>query len=258
MPYSDDRPPERDIEFIGSQGHPLAARLHLPPERAKGSILLAHCFSCSKDLHTITRLTGGLLADGYAALRFDFAGLGESGGDFAETSVSANVADLTRAAVTLIEMGFGPCGMIGHSLGGAAAVLAAEKLKTVRSLVTIGAPADVAHVTHLFADQVDSLESEGRAIVTIAGRSFELNADFIHDLERHDVLARAAALGRPFCSIHARDDDIVGFDNAERLQAAAAEPKRLVALETGGHLFTDRDAADALLGAVLDWFSSTL
>ena len=206
----------------------------------------------------MTRLTRGLVAEGYAAMRFDFTGLGDSGGDFAETSVSANVADLTRAAMTLVEMGFGPCGMIGHSLGGAAAVLAAHRLKTVRSLVTIGAPADVSHVTHLFADQLETLQNEGRATVNIAGRSFDLNAEFVEDLDRHDVLARAAELDRPFCSIHARDDEIVGFDNAVQLQEAAVEPKRLVALDTGGHLFADRRAAEELAEAVLGWFDSTL
>ncbi|MEA5558005.1 alpha/beta hydrolase family protein [Nodularia spumigena] len=258
MAYSDDRPPEQTIEFVGSQGHALAGRLHLPPERAKGAILLAHCFSCSKDLHTMTRLSKGLVDAGYAALRFDFTGLGDSGGDFAETSVSANVTDLTRAAVTLIEMGFGPCGLIGHSLGGAAAVLAAHRLKTVRSLVTIGAPADVEHVTHLFADRVDDLRSRGRATVSIGGRAFDLDAGFLDDLDRHDVLAEAADLGRPYCVIHARDDDIVGFDNAVRLHAAARDPKQLVALETGGHLFAARAAADEVVEAVVDWFDRTL
>jgi fermentation-respiration switch protein FrsA (DUF1100 family) len=89
MAYSDDRPPEQTIEFVGSQGHALSGRLHLPPERAKGAVLLAHCFSCSKDLHTMTRLSKGLVDAGYAALRFDFTGLGDSGGDFAETQGSS-------------------------------------------------------------------------------------------------------------------------------------------------------------------------
>lgn len=248
----------QDVTIIGSQGHRLAATLHRPPSRAKGSILLAHCFTCSKDLHTMTRLTAGLVDEGYAALRFDFTGLGHSGGDFAETSVSANVSDLARAAATLIEMGFGPCGMIGHSLGGAAAILAAGRLKTVRSLITIGAPSDVTHVTNLFAGDLDELEREGRATVTIGGRSFELNAGFVEDLERHDVLSSASSLDRPYCTVHARDDTVVTFDNAERLNRAATEPKRLVALASGGHLFTDKAAAEEVLVAVTTWFNETL
>ncbi len=253
-----DHQPVQTVEIVGSQGHRLAGRLHRPEGRAKGSILLAHCFSCSKDLHTMTRLSSGLADAGFAALRFDFTGLGESAGDFAETSVSANVADLARAATTLIEMGFGPCGLLGHSLGGAASILASPRLKTVRSLLTLGAPSDVSHVTHLFADSVDEIRLEGRAPVSIAGRRFELEADFIHDLDRHDVLDAVAALDRPYCTMHARDDTVVGFDNAERLHAAAAEPRRLVAFDHGGHLFADRAVAEDMVAAVVGWFTETL
>lgn len=253
-----DHPAVDDVEIIGGQGHRLSGRLHRPPQTARGSILLAHCFTCSKDLHTMTRLASGLAEAGYATLRFDFTGLGESEGDFAETSVSANVSDLTRAATTLIQMGFGPCGLIGHSLGGAAAVLAARRLKTVRSLVTIGAPATTTHVTHLFADQVDDLRTRGRSVVAIAGRSFELDAEFLHDLDRHDVLSEAAGLDRPYLIVHARDDGVVPFDNAVQLHQAASEPKRLAAFDTGGHLFADPARAEDVLSEITAWLDARL
>ena len=146
-----------ELSFVGGNGNTLSGLLHKPEGQAKGSILLAHCFSCTKDVVTMSRMSKGLADAGYAALRFDFTGLGSSGGDFAKTTVSGNVSDLTRATVALLELGYGPCGMIGHSLGGAAAILAAAKLKTVRSLVTIGAPSNVRHVTHLFGDRVDDM-----------------------------------------------------------------------------------------------------
>ena len=162
------------FNFIGSHGTTLSGRLHTPVGPAKGSVLLAHCFTCSKDLHTMTRLATGLSEAGYAALRFDFTGLGESGGDFAQSSVSANVVDLTRASATLIKAGFGPCALIGHSLGGAASILATHRLKTVQTLVTLAAPSTTTHVKHLFSDQLAELAATGRAKVTIGGRSFEL------------------------------------------------------------------------------------
>jgi len=39
----------RRVEFAGSQGAALAARLELPDGRPRGYALFAHCFTCGKD-----------------------------------------------------------------------------------------------------------------------------------------------------------------------------------------------------------------
>lgn len=252
-----DRPETEEIRFIGGNGVELAAILHRPVERARGSVLMAHCFTCSKDIHTMTRLAKALTDAGFAAFRFDFTGLGESDGDFAKKTLSGNVSDVSRAATTLVEMGFGPCGLIGHSLGGAAALLSATRLKTVRSVVTISAPSEATHVKHLFA--TDQLElAQGRTDVTIGGRTFELETEFLHDLENHDVVDAAAQLDRPYMVVHAADDQVVAFSEGERLYGAAGEPKRFTRYETGGHMFADRAAADVLAEDVSNWFAETL
>ena len=245
------------FDFVGSQGATLSGKLHRA-KSPKGAVLLAHCFTCSKDLSTMTRLAKGLADGGYTTLRFDFTGLGESGGDFADTSVSANVSDLSMAAASLVELGFGPCGLMGHSLGGAATILAAHRLKTVRSLITLSAPAETGHVRHLFSNQLPELEAGRPATITIAHRDFTLNPGFVNDLCEHDVAARVSQLGRPYCVIHAVDDGVVGYDNAERLYEAAAHPKKLVTLDSGGHMFGKRPDADQVVAAALSWFDETL
>ncbi len=197
----------------------------------------------------MTRLANGLADAGYAALRFDFTARGESGGDFRHKTLSGNVSDLVRAATHLIQMGFGPCALIGHSLGGAAAILAAHRLKTVRSLVTIGAPSDASHVRHLLSSDTE---------VNIAGRVFEIEPTFVNDLVCHDVISRTSQLGRPYLIVHAKDDTIVDFSNGQRLFDAAVAPKRLLALEEGGHLLGPRASAEAVLEAIVDWFDETL
>lgn len=243
------------IRFVGSRGHELAAVLHKPVGKAKGSVLMAHCFSCSKDLHTMTRLAKGLAEAGYAALRFDFTGLGESGGDFAKKTVTGNVSDLVRAATILIQRGYGPCGLIGHSLGGAAAVLAAHKLKTVRSLVTIGAPSDVNHIKHLITP-LDT--GDGSSEVHLGGRVLQLDRDFVDDLANHNVLDRARELDRPYLIFHVKDDETVSFTHGKALFHAASQPKRFYTPTTGGHLLAPRPAADQALETIVKWFDETL
>ena len=246
----------RTLRFTGSTGAELDGVLHVPDGDAKGSVLLAHCFTCSKDLHTMTRLARGLADGGYAVLRFDFTGLGGSEGDFATSTIGDDVRDLVRAATALVEQGYGPCGMLGHSLGGAATLLAAGRIHTVRSIVTLGAPSSPTHVEHLFsaAEELD----DARVKVTIGGRDFEVGKAFLDELDDHDQSGAVAELGRPLLVIHAVDDEVVNVEEGERIFAAARQPKGFLPLLDTDHLVSDRSAAEVTLGHVLRWFDATL
>ncbi len=246
-----DRPAVQPFDFVGASGVGLSGRLHLPPDKAIGSVLLAHCFTCSKDLHTMTRLARALTEAGYATLRFDFTGLGDSSGDFAETSVSSNVGDLRRAALALIQAGFGPCALIGHSLGGAAVLLAAAQLKTVESVTVIGAPARAAHVRHLFAGRESDIVEHGRAEVSIGGRPFHLGRTFVEDLDTHDVLEATANLNRPLLIITPGDDRTVDPDQGRELFDAAREPRRRVIIDEADHLLSKPAHAKAAAAEIV-------
>jgi alpha-beta hydrolase superfamily lysophospholipase len=247
------------ITFPGSTGAPLSGILHVPDGEVRGSVLLAHCFTCSKDLHTTTRLARALAAGGYAALRFDFTGLGESEGAFGDTTVTHDVRDLALAATALIQRGYGPCAMVGHSLGGAAVLLAAHRLKTVRSVAVVGAPASPGHVRHLLAsDDEQRIRDDGAATVDIGGRPFRVAASFLDDLEQHDQGSAVSALGRPLLVVHAVDDDVVPVTEGEANFAAAGQPKAFVPLLDADHLVTSRAAADTLARVLLTWFDQTL
>lgn len=248
----------RQVTFPGSTGAKLAGVLHVPDGPVAGSVLMAHCFTCSKNVHTMTRLSGGLCDAGFAVLRFDFTGIGDSGGDFSGKTVSNNVRDLVAAATALIREGFGPCGLLGHSLGGAACLLAARRLKTVRSVVVLGAPATPSHVRRLFIDAEDQIAREGQAMVSIAGRSFPISRGFVEDLDQHDQGEEVAALGRPLLVIHAVDDEVVEVAQGERIFAEARQPKAFHPLLNADHLLTRRQAADEVVDVASRWFLHTL
>jgi uncharacterized protein len=246
------------ITFSGSTGAALSGILHRPDGEVRGSVLIAHCFTCSKDLHTTTRLARAMADGGYAALRFDFTGLGESEGAFGDTTVTHDVRDLVLAATALIQRGYGPCAMVGHSLGGAAVLLAAHRLKTVRSVAVVGAPASPDHVRHLFASDEQRIRDGGSAMVDIGGRPFPVAASFLDDLDGHDQRSAVSTLERPLLVVHAVDDDVVPVTEGEANFAAAAQPKAFVPLLRTDHLVTSRAAADHLARVLLGWFDHTL
>ena len=245
------------FEFAGGAGAKLAAVLHRPGDGTAvvGAALLCHCFTCSKDLFTTTRIAKGLAAGGYLTLAFDFTGLGESGGELAETTVATNVSDVTAAAVALIRRGAGPCVLVGHSLGGSAAVLAASRLHTVAQVVAVASPASVAHVEHLFSDEaLEKIRAEGSGEVWIGPKPVRVGRDFLDDLHQHDVAAAAASLGRPMLVVQAGADTVVGPEQTEALARAGSATLHTIA--GADHLFTDRRHSDELVLTILDWLSS--
>ena len=242
-----------NLRFVGAAGAELAGLVRRPEGDVVGSALIAHCFTCGKDIHTTARLAKALTEAGWLTMTFDFTGLGGSDGDFASTTVGTEVGDLTRAAVALISRNQGPCLLIGHSLGGAAAVLAAEGLKTVDRLIAIAAPSDVGHVEHLYEDA--PVDPDGAVLASIGGRAFRIGAAFQDDLDHHDVLSAAKALDVSMLVVEAGADQIVGADETRRLAEAAAAD--LITVDGADHLFSGQEAAEALAEGVLAWLVAT-
>jgi len=234
----------RTVRFPGASGDTLAARLELPADgRPRATALFAHCFTCSKDLRAAVAITRELAAAGYAVLRFDFTGLGESEGDFADTDFSSNVDDLVAAARWLESEHEAPRLLVGHSLGGAAVLCAAFPLPSVEAVVTIGAPADPAHVLKHVAEKESEIREKGEATVTLAGRPFTIRESFLRDLSEASFDERLRELDAALLVMHSPVDATVGIENARRIYDAAKHPKSFVTLDTADHLLSDRDDA---------------
>jgi uncharacterized OsmC-like protein/alpha/beta superfamily hydrolase len=234
----------RRVTFPGSQGADLAARIDLPAGPPRAYALFAHCFTCGKDLNAVSRIASALTDVGYAVLRFDFTGLGMSGGEFANTDFTSNTDDLVAAADWLRREHQAPQVLVGHSLGGAAVLAVAGAIPEVRAVVTIGAPASPEHVTGVFSSSLDEIESSGVAEVSIAGRPFTIRKEFVDDLRDHVVTDRAATMRKALLVMHSPIDNVVSVDHAAEIFRAARHPKTFVALDGADHLLSQpRDAA---------------
>ena len=244
------------LTFEGATGEKLAARLDRPPDGApRGYALFAHCFTCSKDVFAASRISKSLAERGFATLRFDFTGLGHSDGEFGNTNFSSNVDDLLAAADFLRREYEAPRLMIGHSLGGAAVLVAAGDVEEVDGVTTIGAPYHPKHLRHLFHGQIETIEESGEAEVTLAGRKFRITRQFLDDLSSHEMGERIGGLERPLLIFHSPLDDTVGIDNAERIYKAAKHPKSFVSLDDADHLLTDHAESRYVATVLSAWAS---
>jgi putative redox protein len=238
------------VTFPGAGDYQLAGVLHRASGVARARALFAHCFTCSKDLRAAVRIAEAMAVRGITVLRFDFTGLGESGGEFADSNFSSNIDDLSAAANFLRQSEGAPDILVGHSLGGAAVLAVAERIPEARAVATIGAPADPGHVAHLLSAATEELHARGEAEVVLAGRPFRIKRQLLEDLAAQPQRRRIAELRKALLVCHAPRDSIVGIDNARIIFQAAKHPKSFLSLDSAGpdggadHLLTR--TADAI------------
>lgn len=240
------------ITFTNAAGLSLSGRLDLPLEQEPHNFaIFAHCFTCTKDFSAVRNVSKALASEGFGVFRFDFTGLGDSDGNFADTNFSSNVEDLVYAADFLAKEYKAPSLLVGHSLGGAAAIFAASEIESVQALATIGAPSNPVHVKKQFGNQVALIESQGKANVTLAGRDFVFKKQFFDDLEQQSCEEAAAKLrDKALLIMHSPQDATVSIKNAEEIYLAARHPKSFVTLDGSEHLLIDKKNA-AYVGKVI-------
>lgn len=223
------------------QGDKLAASLDMPVDgKPKAYALFAHCFTCSKNFLAVGNISRALTLHKIAVLRFDFTGLGESEGDFSDTNFSSNVRDLITVADFLAKKYEAPRLLIGHSLGGAAVLLAASQVPGLKAVVTIAAPADPEHVKKNIFSGIDQIEQKGKAEIVIGGRPFTIKKQFLDDLEDRNMKKVIHALDTALLIMHSPQDAIVEIENAAKIYDAARHPKSFITLDGADHLLSDK------------------
>lgn len=247
------------INFPNKAGEILSAKLSLPTgKRPENFALFAHCFTCNKNFNAVRNIATTLTAHGFGVLSFDFTGLGESEGEFEDTNFSSNVEDLVEAAEYLENNYTAPSLIIGHSLGGAAAIYAASQIPSIKAIATVGAPADVARVRHLIDDEIELIEQKGEATVILEGRPFKIKKQFLKDIHGYRLLNVLDKLRKPILIMHSPQDSTVGIENAEKLYTAAHHPKSFISLNGADHLLNDKQDSQYAGDVTAAWVSRYL
>jgi putative redox protein len=240
--------------FTGSGGDRLAAQLDTPDGREPHVYcLFAHCFTCSRNYKAVVNVSRAMAARGFGILRFDFTGLGDSEGDFSDTNFNSNVEDLVAAADFMSKEFRSPKVLIGHSWGGTAVLHAARQINSAVAVATIAAPFDPTHVERAIGDKKDQILKQGFATVSIAGRSFRIKKQFLHDLTDGDFAARISGLNKPLIIFHSPADTVVNIENAAEIFKAARHHKSFVSLDRADHLLSDERDSRYVGAMIAEW-----
>ncbi|AGG66770.1 hypothetical protein H924_06630 [Corynebacterium callunae DSM 20147] len=231
----------------------MAATLDLPDTDPIAYAMFAHCFTGSRFTPAAARVSKTLADSGIACLRFDFPGLGQSEGEFSQTTFSSNVQDIVAAGRWLEENYAAPQLLIGHSLGGAASLKAAPYIKSLRAVATLGAPFDPAHAVLHFADRIGEVDEHGAVTLTLGGRDVTISREFLEDLADTNPEEHLPKLRRPLLLLHSPIDQTVGVDNAQLIFRLTRYPKSLVALDKADHLLTKDGTAQRAAQIIRTW-----
>lgn len=245
---------QKRINFLNKNEQQIAARLDLPTHQKPAAyVLFAHCFTCNKNLIPVKTISRELTSKGFAVVRFDFTGLGESEGDFEDTNFSSNVQDLIAAAEFMEKEYEAPKLIIGHSLGGAASIYAGSKIDSIQAVATIAAPSSPDHVKHLFKESLDELDENGIAKVNIGGRDFTVKNQFIEDIKAKNMQEILKNLRKPILVLHSPQDKIVSIENAAEIYQNAMHPKSFISLDGADHLMSAKKDSSYAGSVIAGW-----
>ncbi len=239
--------------FIGSQGNRLDGRLELPSGKIKAFVIFSHCFTCTKDILIAYRSSRLLAQTGYAVLRFDFSGLGDSEGDFANCNFSTTVEDCLAAIQFLSKNYSAPSILIGHSLGGTTSLAAAVEATCIKRIVTIASPSQPVHVLHHFNHALIMLEQGIASSFEVAGKFYDINPQFVEDVHQWDMQIHLAKLNKPTLIFNVENDALVNKKDASDIKQWVKGETTLINLPDTDHLLSSKQANIDVINKITDW-----
>lgn len=242
--------------FIGSHGNRLDARLELPADKIKAFIIFSHCFTCTKDILTAYRSSRMLAKKGYAVLRFDFAGLGASEGDFAESNFTSTTEDINAAIKFLTDNYTAPSILIGHSLGGTSSLVTAINNSCIKKVITIASPSQPTHVLHHFGHALTMLEQNISSSFEVAGQFYDINPQFIQDVRSWNMSAQLSKLKKPILIFNIENDALVGEENSHEIEQWAHGETTLINLKNTDHILSNKEANVEAVEKIVAWLEN--
>ena len=257
--------PSSRINFMSSANKRLAGILELPSPSATGKehpdsfALFAHCFTCTKDLKAIVRISRALAKRNIGVLRFDFTGLGDSQGNFADTNIESNLSDIHSASQWLAEHYQAPSLLIGHSLGGAAMMAAVGSIPSCQAIATLASPSCTRHLAEFLGTQNPEINSTGSGTVTIGGRTHTIKKQMLDSLRNFNLKERIQRITIPHLIMHSPADETLEFQHALDILEHSAGAKSLITLVDSDHLFVNRtDDTTYVADLIATWGSRFL
>ena len=240
------------VRFKNPQGETLAGMLDMPSDENPVAYgVFATCFTCTKDSLATARICRTLAEKNVAMLRFDHAGLGESSGDFFNTTASVRIGDIDSACRFLEESYKAPSFLVGHSIGGTLCFAVAQKRPGIKMVATLGSPRDTRWLAQKFIQTGQIIFHDADIELAIAGKRFKFTKDFLGDMRKIDIDTATHLFPGKALIFHAPNDNIVSFDNAQEIFDRLSDNKKLHRLHPSASHMLERPEDTALIADII-------
>ena len=108
-------------------------------------------------------------------------------------------------------------------------------------------------MVHNFGSKIEEIEEKGEASVTLAGRPFTIQKQFLEDARESVLTERIAKMRKALMVLHSPIDQTVGIENAATIFGAARHPKSFVSLDTADHLVSKAEDASYAASIIATW-----
>lgn len=238
-----------DVRFATEDGFTLSGWLMPAGRETTAAVILLHGYSW----HRLPWLLAFVpwLQRRYHVLQFDFRGHGLSD-DAPITLGTHEQRDVAAAVRFLGERGLGPIGLMGISMGGSVAIMAAPDLR-VAVVVADAAYAELHHPIRNRMREIGFPLAEIGSRLALAAANLRAGSRLGSPIDRVALVAPRALL-----LISPEEDQLVGPTQARRLFNAAREPKELYSVPGAGHADAHAVAREAYEERVLDFLERHL
>ncbi|MGL4401681.1 MAG: alpha/beta hydrolase [Luteolibacter sp.] len=237
-----------EAEIRNRAGEAIDYTFH-PGSRADVLVILGHGLTGDKDRPLLVALANGLAEIGWPCLRISYTGNGASEGAFEESCLTKNVGDL-QAVLEMVPDDTQAV-YAGHSMGGAAGVLAAARDIRISGLVSLAGMTRTAEFVQREFGEVTPGEG-----CMWEDEDFPLSRKFVDDLTHiGDTLSAAEAVTQPWLLVHGDADDLVPVQDGRDAYEAATCQKEWLEIAGGGHSF-DESSYPQIISTINRWLTN--
>lgn len=234
----------------------LSVIVEIPKENIKDFVIISHCFTCSKIYKLYNNISKILVDNNYAVVRYDVTGLGDSEGNFSDTSFTTNVEDLISVYSYIKDKYKTPKYLFGHSLGSLVSLKAANILDSIAAVSTIGSPKDFNSLINLFTQYEDKFDERDKIKVNLSGRNIELGKKFLDDLKNNDSKDIIKRFNKPILMFHSNSDRVVPYSDGLSLFNLIHSNKSFITLNNTDHLASKLSDSEYIGQIFSTWLDS--